>query len=522
MRLPGIIAASGKKHFRILLLAAYGVLWAGLLPYYQYRLYADTCSYLDLASHYLHGDLYHALNGYWAPLISWLLVPGLGMGLDPLLSFKILTMLSGIGAFFGADRLLQVCRVRFLVRAVMLGSMVPLLAWFALQVNTPDLLSAACLLFYLAEAQRLVSSGSQKSLRQSLLVGALAGAAYLSKNYNFFFVLVHLGGLLLFTFTHRGGRPHRPALLKKLGTAGLVFILIAGCWILPLSWKYGRLTPGTAGTFNMNLVAPASQGFPYLYQGLIPPPHARALHSWEDPGLYQQPQWRPWSSGPDLAYEINLLTQNAGKYLAMVWHYHPLVLVIVSLAFWFFFQPGNPAKQELGFSLYAFFLYPLGYWLIYLEERHIWTSILLSFILTAQVLDLLLGRTKTWQQWLLLSVMFFILVNQPVRDLYDHRFVNQRAAYDQAQALRTRLPLAGRNLAAQDGSWHPGLFLSFFTRSRFYGQVPGPIPDSTLYQILKKHRIEYYLVWGKPKNEPAGLVPVVYLPEHQLRVYRVE
>jgi hypothetical protein len=531
MRISGINAVLGSKYFNIVLLAAYLVLWALLLPYYRFRLYADTCSYLDLARHYLEGNLPQAINGYWAPLISWLLVPFLRAGLDPLLSFKVLTMLSGVLAFFGAGRLLRFCRVMPLVRVFTLAALVPLLAWFALQVNTPDLLSAALLLFYLAEVQRLFDPGladspelpfaNRKSLRQSLLVGALAGGAYLAKNYNFFFVLVHLAGLLFFHLKNKALAESPRTLLPRVSLAVLVFLLIAGCWMLPISQKYGRFTPGTAGRFNVNLVGPASPGFPYLYQGLLPPPHARASHSWEDPGLYHQPCWQPWASGADLAFELSLLTRNAAKYLSWVWHYHPLVLIIVPLALWFFGQPGKDEKRALGASLWAFFLYPLGYWLVYLEERHIWISILLAFILTAQVLSLLLRQARPWRQWLLLSVVAFALVNQPVRDLYDHRFVNQRQFHTQAQALQARLPLAGKNLATQDGNWHEGLFLSFFTRSRFYGQLPAATSDSTLYQNLKKHRIDYYLVWGEPQNNLDRLKKAVSLPQFHLTVYRV-
>jgi hypothetical protein len=64
MRLPGINAFISSTYCKILLVAAYLGLWAILWPYYRLRLYADTCSYLDLAHHYLHGDLQQAVNGY--------------------------------------------------------------------------------------------------------------------------------------------------------------------------------------------------------------------------------------------------------------------------------------------------------------------------------------------------------------------------------------------------------------------------------------------------------------------------
>lgn len=559
MRLSGFQAFPGSSFFKLFLPAAYLLLWSLLLPYYRFRLYADTISYLDLAQHYLRGDWYQALNGYWAPLISWLLAPVLTTGADALLSFKVLTMLSGLLALRAADQLLQVYRVLPLVRAAMGTALVPLLAWMALQVNTPDLLSAALLLFYLAQASRLLhtlappapgseaglpvppeagqplpfprlatfqglrlaASPKKLAIRQALLLGALGGGAYLAKNYNFYFVLVHLLGLALWVALGKPGRGNRRRLLRPLGLALLVFGLVSACWIGPISWKYGRLTAGTAGRFNLSLAAPGSQGFPYLYQGLLPPPHAGAWQSWEDPGRYQLPAWQPWASKADLAYEASLTAHNAAKYLGMLWHYHPLVLVMVLLAGWLLLQAGPQEKRNLFLSLYGLLLYPLGYWLIYLEERHIWICVLLALVLTGQVLSLLLHQAKAWQQAVLAGLLCGMLVNQPLRDLYDHRFVNQRQFHAQARAVLAHLPLAGKRVATPTGSWHEGLFLSFFTRSRYYGATPAGLSEEEVYQSLKRYRINYFLVWGKGWPGHPRLRRVIYLKEYGLAVYAV-
>jgi hypothetical protein len=137
------------------------------------------------------------------------------------------------------------------------------------------------------------------------------------------------------------------------------------------------------------------------------------------------------------------------------------------------------------------------------------------------VLTCLLRQARLWQQGLLLAAVFLALVNQPARDLYDHRFVNQRQFRHQAQALEARLPVAGKRLATRHGAWHQGLFLSFFTRSRFYGATPAGVTGKALYQSLRRHHIDYYLVWGEPPLQRDHLVPVVRLPDQELTVYRV-
>ncbi|MBL0104831.1 MAG: hypothetical protein IPP51_14360 [Bacteroidetes bacterium] len=56
----------------------------------------DSFQYLVIARHYVHGDFQQAVNGCWSPLISWLLVPFVAVGLNGVLAFKILQILIGL------------------------------------------------------------------------------------------------------------------------------------------------------------------------------------------------------------------------------------------------------------------------------------------------------------------------------------------------------------------------------------------------------------------------------------------
>src|SRR5947208_12224961 len=77
------------------LLLAYCCLGILLFPLYRFQIDPDGISYINIAHLYAIGDFHDAINGYWGPLISWLLVPLLLAKLQPLLICKILSLAIG-------------------------------------------------------------------------------------------------------------------------------------------------------------------------------------------------------------------------------------------------------------------------------------------------------------------------------------------------------------------------------------------------------------------------------------------
>jgi len=64
-------------------MGSYLILGAILLNFYQYQINPDGISYISIAQKYLRGDYGNAVNGYWSPLFSWLLMPFLLLGCLP-------------------------------------------------------------------------------------------------------------------------------------------------------------------------------------------------------------------------------------------------------------------------------------------------------------------------------------------------------------------------------------------------------------------------------------------------------
>ena len=74
--------------FQLAAAALYIILFFLLFPYYQYVVDIDAVSYINVAERVAKGEYYHSVNGYWSPLISWILVPFLKGGFDTVLSAK--------------------------------------------------------------------------------------------------------------------------------------------------------------------------------------------------------------------------------------------------------------------------------------------------------------------------------------------------------------------------------------------------------------------------------------------------
>ena len=82
-----------KESMAMVLLYSIG---AGLLfPWVRYRIDPDTISYISIAQKYLRGEWTDAVNGFWGPLYSWLLVPFLAAGSDPMSSVAVLSIVLG-------------------------------------------------------------------------------------------------------------------------------------------------------------------------------------------------------------------------------------------------------------------------------------------------------------------------------------------------------------------------------------------------------------------------------------------
>jgi len=131
-------------------LILYSVLGIFLGQFYRYQLNGDGISYISIARKYLDGNLADAVNAYWSPLFSWLLVPFLFLGILPQVAAKAITLAAGFATIIGIKTFSNRFEITENMKSVLLLSVIPLVLYCALSMITPDLVFLCLLIFYFA------------------------------------------------------------------------------------------------------------------------------------------------------------------------------------------------------------------------------------------------------------------------------------------------------------------------------------------------------------------------------------
>lgn len=500
-----------KSRFFLIVLLLFFILGLFLLKRFAYLLSPDEISYLSIAQKYLNGNFGQAINGGWSPLFSWLLAPWLIFIVNPLLAAKALGLTIGgltLGAayrlflFFGLDRT---------VKKILLLCLSPLTLFFSLYLATPDLLFLCLLLFYFNVIFKNENYGERKS--QGILCGLLGALIYLSKAYGLPFFLAHFILFnLLYYFTNQAGETRKKILFNFF--SGLtVFFILSGGWIGLISFKYHRLTIGTASAYNYAFVGAGSADHPF-FQGLIPPPNPTAVSAWEDFSYIKIKPWQPFASPADFVYELKNIFKNMMKAGAILSSFSPLALSVIFAYFLYLLFIVRPFNKTIGQnkSLYLFItfcLYLAGYLLIRFEARYLWLLNLFLLLMAAELLSffLLYKNIAAKGKKILLGLFLIIFISVPLINFY---YLEKAASVSRelnllSRRLEKEFAVSGK--IASSGFWAKTLYLAYYSGWRYYGVVPGSLTSDRLTAELKKYKIDYYFAWGK--NQAAAL-PAVY------------
>ena len=221
----------------VYLVASLVVIWAG-----RYRMNADLVSYIQIARHYANGDFSLAVNSWWSPFFSWLLVPGVLLGVEPLLWAKLLQIPAGLGLASAAAHLThQIFGGRGTLVAWWLGLAASVL--MATIIISPDLWHACALSWYLVFAHRMLVQGGAAL---AFGVGAFGGATYLVKAFSLPFVIANLGlGFLLGLVMRLGSKYGFRGWGRVTGEFAFALVgvaIVAGPWMAIIS-PARRITP---------------------------------------------------------------------------------------------------------------------------------------------------------------------------------------------------------------------------------------------------------------------------------------
>jgi hypothetical protein len=489
-------------------LLLYSIMGIYLISHYQYATGADGMSYINIAKLYLIGDLKDAINGYWGPLFSWLLVPFLKIfGSNPFVALyasRALTLIIGFFTIIGVRLLSYRFEMNDKIRNVIIVTLIPFILYVALGPIQPDLLFACFFVYYL----NIIYNNDYPNKYAGILCGFLGALAFLTKEYALPFFLATF---ILFNILHYLkdiSKAKKRLILKNLSLGLLVFVLIGGIWAGTISDKYGKLTFGNSGEYNWGVDSPTSLGHPTQLPGFIKPPYPKAISAWEDPSyLKVQSSWSPFHSYANLKHEYLLTTANILRVFEFynVFSYFGLIVLILYIIL--IIRPIKEiiTRQSIFYPLITVLILPLGYIISSLESRYLYLVYILLLLMGGYLLNLLF-KTQFLTKYgkTLLTIIFVIsFIIMPINGLtsfYDY----DKSLYSWGNTLEIQHDISG-NIASNgnnfDGYYGDTLALSYFLGTSYYGFSKPNMTNNDLKAEFKKYGINYYFVWGNSSND---------------------
>jgi hypothetical protein len=498
----------------------------------------DAISYLSIGKDYAAGRWGEAINGYWGPLMSWLLAPLLALNMSDSTAVKGVAFLGGLVAFAGVIALSQRFAMSRSVRAIALA-IAGLMVSCMMLGTVPDMLLASVLLFYVAI---LLGPRYASSVRPAVLCGILGAVAYFTKSYAFFLFAVHFT-LANIVFWLRSHGPGRIQVVKNCIAGLAVFAILSAPWIAAISWKEGRPVLSTTGTYNYRLAGPKSLGYPSQH-GLLPPSRSHSISAWEDPRPDYLPSWSPLISVSAFHHQLVLVNRNATRIARYLMHVSPLLLLILPAYILSSLKRGRRWFDEWVVPVMTLFLYPAGYLLVTVEDRYLYIMALLLLLMAFCAYDGMVGN-RPLSRVLRLGLLMVLVASfciTPVRTLA--KLPRRDAVAEAAERLAAANALHGK--LASCGSWDKSLEIANRLGLPYYGVLgPGsegrelarilnpesgglawpPETPERADQQLRENHIDYLLLWNDCAVPPRSLRlenEIAAVNGLGVRIYRLE
>lgn len=478
--------------------ALYISLFFMLFPWYRYVIDIDAISYIHVAQRIANGDYYHAVNGYWSPLISWILVPFIQWGYDPVLAAKYINGVLGLLSMMTCYSLLDKFRIHDLLKKILPFFFAILFVSYAFYELCADLLQLFLLLLYI----NLIFSRNFINDHIGLVFAGILGAlCYYAKAYSFPFFLLHFIITVYVLLKKENATQLTRKLLSRTAIAFITFFLLTLPYIAVISHKYGSFRINNAGKLNTSWFL--SPGISDQRKMVAEPPFGDATSYWDDP-TYAQEKWvGPFTSFQYFLKEIKWTISNCIKFangLSTMSVFAWLILTgfIIHLIRK---KKDAPATEQL--LLITSILYPSGYLLIFIEWRYIWLlpvtfSVMGAILLTNWMQAGYFKRREFIIAGLLLALSFCW---QPVNEMKDLKYSN-KDVYEMAEVFKKQ-GIKG-NLFLHYKSFPPygkTVVLSYLTGCKFYGPVLLDYDYNELMTAAKKYHVQYFLFFYDYPNE---------------------
>ena len=478
------------------------------------RMTADSTLYINIAEKYMRGEYGNAINGYWSPLVSWMLIPLLYFGSSHVFAINALHLIVGGLSLTGVLLLSYRFEITEKIRGAILISMLPILLLFSI-VEIFDYLILCILVFYFGI---IFNNQYHEKLYNGILCGVLGALAYLTKSYAFYFFIVHFLVLNTAHFIRSAEKEERIKVVKNAVVGMLLFALISGAWVTQISDKYGHLTFSNHKKTALGLLGPGTRGegfefgWPIFYKGFYAPPNETAVSVWEDPSYIEITPWSPWSSLSDIKYFIKHIITNIFDGLKIFESFSRLSSAIVlGYILLFLVQPFSRKvlRGDMFYSLFSIILYSGGYAMFHFEARYMWIANVLLLLMGGHLVTLMTRNDffKSKARTNILIVIFalsFMLTPLKSYSQAGKDSINKNM-HLLSMELKDKYNISG-NLASNrewehaaiHDAWHKTFRIAYWLDSRYYGQASKDSTGPELQSEFEKYNMDYYMFWGEP------------------------
>lgn len=275
---------------------------------------------MRIAGYYADGNFELAVNGYWGPLLSWLMVPLIKAGVGMLVAARVVMVVSAGLFILAAERFLSEFEISGQPRRFGMVLFACAAAVWGAQNITPDLLLAGVALSAIAETDRAFQS---KRVSRGFLAGVIWGAAFYAKAVVLPWAVLVIGNFVLIRWFQRNSSIRMAALT----TVGL--LLVAAPWIFMLSAKEGGFTFSTSSQAAHALAGPTNVDRYHPALNRLHEPRDGRVTSWENPVELRYATWSPLDSRDNLLHQVNVAGSNLLKILFIITSLFPVWPLVV-------------------------------------------------------------------------------------------------------------------------------------------------------------------------------------------------
>jgi hypothetical protein len=436
----------------------------------------DAISYIAITEKIMQGRFYASVNGYWSPLLSWLLVPVQFLVKDGITGLQLLQIIFSVFILYNCYRILQLyCKNILLIRATLSGLCI-LLPVLALTNLTADLLSTGLLLQYV---YLLATEKNNDSWFKIAIMGFLL---FLAKTYCLYFFIAHQ---ILYRF-YQSRTAAKPLFGQQIKQWTL-FIMLCSCWTAVLSKKYGSFTISTASRYNSALLTTDNKIIhPCDSLKMLPPAATESYTAWEEMYLHTKTIIDQKKKSPYYFSKTEKNSFQVIKFLNKVPRYGLLIfaglLMAALLTRRSLLKPFIPLLMLL--------VYPAGYLFLFIEERYLFFPTLLLSLLNT-ILPGLYLRNKIFQLFMVLLLLYSLI--RPAIDSYLFFPVSEEKISVRV-ASQTR---STNNTEVHYATYQPYQFatIAYMNKWKNYGGIKNYRYDSSLLQKdLENYSIDYLLL----------------------------